>query len=210
MFELFESIWGWLAETMHTLGYPGVIGLMTLESSFFPFPSEVVVPPAAAKMNFVLVVAAGIAGSILGALFNYWVAVKLGRPFLVKYGKYVLIGEKALAKSDAFFQKHGEIGTFIGRLLPGIRQVISFPAGLARMNLWRFTLFTALGSGIWVVILAWIGRYIGDEPDLVKEKAKNVLLLLGPALVLLIVGYVVWNWKFRKPEEPAPEPEATE
>jgi membrane protein DedA with SNARE-associated domain len=210
---MLDKIWAWLLwfwnflyHGVDTLGYAGIVGLMGLESSFFPFPSEVVVPPGGAlaregKMSLVLVIICGIVGSILGALFNYWLAVKLGRPFCIKYGKYFLLSEKKFEKSERFFQRHGEIGTFIGRLLPGIRQVISFPAGLARMPLPQFCLWTALGSGIWVTVLALIGYYVGKDLSVVKEHSHKILLYMLPAMVLLVAGYVVWDRKFRKPDQ---------
>ena len=147
---MFETLVTWLVDTIFKLGYPGIVLLMALESSFFPFPSEVVLPPAGflaaqGRMNVWLVVAAGISGSLLGATVNYVVAAKLGRPLLHKYSKYLLIKEQSLDRSEAFFLKHGEISTFVGRLIPVIRQYISLPAGLSRMNLGVFCLFTGLG-----------------------------------------------------------------
>ncbi|HQQ09933.1 MAG TPA: DedA family protein, partial [Synergistales bacterium] len=161
----------WIVSTIGRMGYTGVLALMFLESSFFPFPSEVVVPPAGylasqGQMNLFLVIAAGIAGSILGAIFNYWISLTFGRPFFRKFGKYFLVSEKALDRADEFFAKHGHISTFIGRLLPGIRQLISLPAGLARMNIPLFLFFTTLGSGIWVVILAYVGYWVGNNQGL--------------------------------------------
>ncbi|MEN8148344.1 MAG: DedA family protein [Planctomycetota bacterium] len=207
MYEFLHTIWQWLTDTMADLGYAGVVSLMALESSFFPFPSEVVVPPAAAsakqgEMTLILVIVAGIAGSLIGALFNYWLACKLGRPFLLKYGKYFFVSEKSFGKSERFFLKHGEIATFVGRLLPGIRQVISFPAGLAGMPLGRFLLFTGLGSGIWVVILALIGWWVGRDPDGVAEQLGRVMAWVLPALLVLLIAYVVWQRRKRPTEEP--------
>jgi membrane protein DedA with SNARE-associated domain len=206
-----ESVWQFLVSGVDTLGYAGIIGLMGLESSFFPFPSEVVVPPGGAlaregQMSLILVILCGITGSMLGALFNYWLAVRLGRPFCIKYGKYFLLSEKKFEKSEQFFTRHGEIGTFVGRLIPGVRQLISFPAGLARMPLSHFCLFTALGSGIWVTVLALVGYYVGRDLSVVKEHSHEILLYMVPALVILVVGYIVWDRKFRKREE-APEGE---
>ena len=97
----------------------------------------------------------------MGAWFNYYLAVWLGRPALARFGKYVGFGEKRLEKMEGFFKRHGEVSTFVGRLIPGLRQYISFPAGLARMNIWRFSFYTGLGAGLWVVILALIGYYVG-------------------------------------------------
>jgi membrane protein DedA with SNARE-associated domain len=210
---MIQDIWQWLTDTMATLGYGGVVSLMALESSFFPFPSEVVVPPAAAsaksgELSLILVILAGIAGSLIGALFNYWLAVKVGRPFLLRYGRYVLISEKNFHRSEEFFRKHGEIATFVGRLLPGIRQLISFPAGLARMHMGRFLFFTTLGSGIWVVVLALVGYWVGDpkaNPHAFKERANQILWIMLPALILIVLGYVLWQRKKRRAESEATE-----
>jgi membrane protein DedA with SNARE-associated domain len=208
---MLQSIWSWLTTLSRDLGYAGIFGLMALESSFFPFPSEVVVPPGGAnakvgEMSLVLVIAFGIAGSILGALFNYWLAVKLGRPFCIKYGRYFLLSEKKFRKSEEFFRRHGEIGTFVGRLIPGVRQIISFPAGLAKMHVGRFCFFTALGAGIWVTVLALIGYAVGPdiagEIEEVKKHSTTVLLWMVPALVLLVVGYIWWHKRIRS--RPAP------
>ncbi|HOM24799.1 MAG TPA: DedA family protein, partial [Thermosynergistes sp.] len=134
-----QTLIEWLVSTIGRLGYPGIAALMFLESSFFPFPSEVVMPPAGylaaqGRMNLWVAITMGTLGSLLGALFNYWVAVRFGRPFLERYGKYLFISEETLKKAEQFFLNHGHISTFIGRLLPGIRQYISLPAGLARMK----------------------------------------------------------------------------
>jgi len=127
---MFHQIITWLSVTIGHWGYGGIILLMALESSFFPFPSEVVIPPAAylaagGQMNMVLIVLSGIAGSLLGALFNYWLSCRFGRPFFEKYGHYLFIKPRTLERADRFFGRHGHISTFIGRLLPGIRQYVS-------------------------------------------------------------------------------------
>ncbi len=126
---------------------------MFLESSFFPFPSEVVIPPAGylaarGEMDLAMVILMGILGSLLGALFNYWLSLKFGRPFFERYGRYLWISKRSLDRAERFFDEHGHITTFVGRLLPGIRQYISLPAGVARMNLFLFCLFTGLGASI--------------------------------------------------------------
>ena len=140
---MFHEFVVWLSDTVGQWGYPGIVVLMALESSFFPFPSEVVIPPAAylaasGKMNIWMVILCGIMGSLLGSLFNYWIALRFGRPFFEKYGRYLLVSHQSLEKADRFFERHGHISTFIGRLLPGIRQYISLPAGLSRMNIFGF------------------------------------------------------------------------
>lgn len=184
------------------IGYFGIIVLMALESSFFPFPSEVVIPPAGflasqGEMNLLLIILCGILGSLIGAYLNYFIAYKYGRIFLLKYGKYLFIDEVKFRKIELFFNKHGEITTFIGRLLPGIRQYISFPAGLAKMNLFKFTLFTGLGAGIWVVILAYVGYFVGNNLELVKANIHKITLYLLPFIVVLVVVYVFYNRKKR-------------
>jgi membrane protein DedA with SNARE-associated domain len=168
----------WLAGTVGLWGYPGIVMLMTLESSFFPFPSEVVIPPAAylaaiGEMNIGEVIISGTLGSLLGALFNYWLALRFGRPFFEKYGRYLLISPRSLEKADRFFERHGRISTFVGRLLPGIRQYISLPAGLARMNIFAFCAATLLGAGIWVLVLAVMGYWF--RPQRGTGSAKSAL-----------------------------------
>jgi len=196
--ELLHGLVDWIVQTVGHWGYGGIVVMMFLESSFFPFPSEVVVPPAGylaarGEMSLALVIGAGIAGSLLGALFNYWLAVVWGRPFFERYGRYFLVSEKNLDRADRFFAEHGHISTFVGRLLPGIRQYISLPAGIARMNLGLFALFTALGAGIWVVILALVGYYIGNNQDLVQHYLDQILLGIGGAALLLIMAYVLYH-----------------
>ncbi len=195
---MFHQVISWIVDTVSLWGYPGIVVLMFLESSFFPFPSEVVIPPAGylaaqGEMSLALVILAGIGGSVLGALFNYLLAVKWGRPLFERYGRYVLLTPAALAKAEMFFARHGHISTFIGRLLPGIRQYISLPAGLARMNLLLFCVFTALGAGIWVVILALLGYIVGNNQQLIADYLHQILLALATACLLLALLY--WRWR---------------
>lgn len=194
--ELFYSFIAWLVQVISQFGYTGIVGMMFLESSFFPFPSEVVVPPAGylawkGEMNLLLVIASGITGSMLGALFNYWIAVKWGRPFFEKYGKYVLVSNESLDKAEGFFIRHGHISTFTGRLIPVIRQLISLPAGLVRMPMKQFCFYTALGSGIWVVILALVGYFIGGNQDMIDHEMKRISIGLILSCSLLICVYVI-------------------
>jgi membrane protein DedA with SNARE-associated domain len=191
----------WLVNTVGQWGYPGIVMLMALESSFFPFPSEVVIPPAAylaagGKMNIGMVILCGTLGSLLGAVFNYWIARKFGRPFFVKYGRYLLVSPKSLEKADRFFERHGHISTFIGRLLPGIRQYISLPAGLARMNIFVFCAATVLGAGIWVLALAGMGYWFGRNEQIVLQNLRWVTLFLVAGCGLLVFFY--WRkWQSR-------------
>ncbi len=200
--EFLDSLVIWIVETVGSLGYPGIVALMFLESSFFPFPSEVVMVPAGylaskGEMNIVFVVLAGIGGSILGALFNYSLAVKLGRPLIIKYGRYVGVTDRVYTRTDDYFEEHGEISIFIGRLIPGIRQYISLPAGLSKMRLDRFVIYTALGAGIWVVILTVIGYLVGSNEELIRTYVKNSALYLMGFVALLAYIYV-WHYKRKK------------
>jgi len=191
----------WILQTIGSLGYPGIFILMFLESSFFPFPSEVVMVPAGylaykGEMNLGIVIACGIVGSLAGALFNYYLAVKLGRPLLIRYGQYVMFSETSMQKIEDFFFRHGHISTFTGRLIPGVRQYISLPAGLARMNLGLFSFYTSLGAGIWVIILTMLGYFIGDNETLVKTYLQEIMLYL---LLLCFVGVsIYWYFNHRK------------
>jgi len=196
---MFHQFVVWLASTVGQWGYPGIIMLMALESSFFPFPSEVVIPPAAylaasGKMNIGMVILCGTLGSLLGAVFNYWLALKFGRPFFERYGRYLLVSPRSLEKADRFFERHGHISTFIGRLLPGIRQYISLPAGLARMNIFAFCAATIIGAGIWVLVLAAMGYRFGRNVQLVMQNLHWITLAMVIGCVVLVVFY----WRRRK------------
>ncbi len=180
------------------LGYTGIVIMMFLESTFFPFPSEVVMIPAgylAAKgeMNIYMVIFLGVLGSILGALFNFLLALKFGRMAVLKFGRYFLFKECTLEKMERFFVKHGAMSTFVGRLLPGIRQYISLPAGLAKMNIVTFSIFTALGAGIWSTVLALLGYFIGGSQDLISRYMHEILLWGGVGLLALVVAYTMWH-----------------
>jgi membrane protein DedA with SNARE-associated domain len=194
---MLHDIVNFIVDTVGSLGYIGIFMMMFLESSFFPFPSEVVMVPAGylaykGEMNIYIVIFSGIAGSLTGALFNYFLAVKFGRTFLVKYGKYFFIKEETITKMEEFFKSHGHISTFSGRLIPAVRQYISFPAGLARMNLLTFSIYTTLGAAIWVVILTLLGYYLGDNEALIKEYLRYIIV--GILLSLAVIGF----WYYRK------------
>src|SRR5262245_239490 len=190
----------WLVDTIFKLGYPGIVVLMAIESSVFPLPSELVMPPAGylaaqGRMDFVMVVFAGVVGSVLGALANYALAAWLGRLLLHRYARYFLIKETSLDRTEAFFRRHGEISTLLGRLLPVIRHLISLPAGLARMSLARFSLFTAVGAGVWCTILTYIGWFLGRRAEAltqaeVQRYSLHAILILLPVMAVAIAVYV--------------------
>lgn len=190
----------WLVATIGTMGYPGIFILMAMESSVIPVPSELVMPPAGylahqGEMNIWVAILMGTVGSLVGAYANYFAAHYLGRPLILKYGKYVWITEEKFAKVETFFHKHGEISTFIGRLLPVIRHLISLPAGLAGMNHWKFSLYTLLGAGIWCTILAWIGYIIGREEALIMRYSHQALIGVVIFSTVLVALYV---WRHRR------------
>jgi membrane protein DedA with SNARE-associated domain len=203
---MLSAVISWIVTTIGKLGYPGIVALMFLESSFFPFPSEVVVPPAGylasqGEMSLPVVIAMGILGSLLGAWFNYWIAVRFGRPFFERFGKYVLVSPETLDKADRFFARHGHISTFVGRLIPGIRQYVSLPAGVARMNLAVFSLFTALGAGIWVVVLALVGYWVGNNQALVMDSLHKITVVTLGLCVVLVAAYVLRQRRNRRLQE---------
>lgn len=190
---MYEII-NWIVATVSSLGYPGIFFLMLLESSFFPFPSEVIMIPAGylafkGEMHIIIVTLCGILGSLAGALLNYYLAIKLGRLFLIRYGTYVYFKEEILVKMEDFFSRHGHISTFTGRLIPGVRQYISLPAGLARMNLAVFSFYTSLGAGIWVIILTLLGYYIGENETLIKEYLHQIIITLIVSCILGLLFY---------------------
>lgn len=191
---MLSQIINFIVETVGQLGYAGIFIMMFLESSFFPFPSEVVMIPAGylaykGEMNMYLVILFGILGSLAGAIFNYYLAIKFGRAFLIKYGRYFFIKEQTIIKMEEFFKNHGHISTFSGRLIPAVRQYISFPAGLSGMNLFIFCLYTSLGAGIWVVILTVLGYYLGDNEGLVKEYLRYIIIVILISLAILVFWY---------------------
>ena len=180
------------------MGYVGILLLMAMESSLFPVPSELVVPPAGylasqGQMNIWLVIFFSTLGSLIGALFNYALAYYLGRPWILRYGKYFLIPPEKFARVESFFLKHGEISTFTGRLIIVVRHLISLPAGLSKMDLKRFTIFTLVGSFIWVSILAYIGYIVGNNMDLVKSYYKQAAIGLVVIMSIVLAVYIAWQ-----------------
>jgi membrane protein DedA with SNARE-associated domain len=185
------------------MGYWGIFLLMFLESTFFPFPSEIVMIPAGylafkGEMNLYIVILAGIVGSIAGALFNYYIAMHFGRKFILRYGRYFFIKEETLDKLEAFFIKHGELSTFNGRLIPGIRQLISLPAGLARMNMAKFAFYSGFGAGIWVIVLVALGYLLGSNEALISEYLHTATVLALFCVVLITIFYIVRHKRRQK------------
>ena len=190
-----------LVDMIFDWGYAGIFIMMAIESSFIPFPSEIVLIPAGylasqGDMSIGLIMSAALGGSMVGAFVNYYLALTLGRKILTRYGKYFFIKENALEKMDSYFKKHGHISTFTGRLIPGIRQLISIPAGLARMNLVEFSIYTALGAGLWALILTLLGYFIGENQELIDIYLKQIVIgILG---ILVILGFVYYGYQKRE------------
>lgn len=203
---------------LDNLNYWTITLLMTIESSFIPFPSEVVVPPAAWKaaagssdLNIYLVVLFATIGACLGALVNYFLAKWLGRPIIYKFansrlGHMCLIDEQKVKHAENYFDKHGAISTFVGRLIPAVRQLISIPAGLAQMKIGPFFLFTALGAGIWNAILAIIGWSLAKVPGIqteeqLLERVNEYSHVIGYSIIIIVVFilcYLIYNGTRKK------------
>ena len=190
-----------LVDLIFDWGYLGIFLLMAVESSFIPFPSEIVLVPAGylasqGQMSLSYIMLSALGGSLVGAFINYYLALTLGRKILQKYGKYFFISENALIRMEEYFNKHGHISTFTGRLIPGIRQLISIPAGLAKMNIVEFSFFTALGAGIWALILTLLGYFIGDNQELINTYLKEITIAVF--ILIIGIGYVYYRYQKRK------------
>lgn len=198
--SIIQKVEKWYEENMN---YTTITLLMTVESSFIPFPSEIVIPPAAyiaskpdSKLNIFLVVLFATIGALFGAFINYFLAKWLGRPIVYKFadskiGHLLLLNSEKIQKAEDYFNDHGKVSTFIGRLVPGIRQLISIPAGLAKMNLVSFALFTALGAGIWNIVLALLGYIAQGQQDLIDEYSHELSYAILGLLIVVILFFVV-------------------
>jgi membrane protein DedA with SNARE-associated domain len=194
-----------IVDLVANMGYTGIVVMMFLESSFFPFPSEVAMIPAGylaskGEMNIFAAIACGVAGSLLGSLFNYYLAVTLGRKALLRYGRYVFFTEETLKKVENYFKAHGHISTFSGRLIPVVRQYISLPAGLARMRIASFAFWTALGASIWVVVLTLLGYFIGENEEALKPYLNGAIASALTFIAILAISYLAWHKRRKKNE----------
>lgn len=190
----------WLVEFVHHFGYLGIFIMTFLESTFAPIPSEVTMVPAGylvhkGEMNLWLVLFFSITGTLAGSYFNYWVAQHYGRRFLLAYGKYFFLAPEKIDYIERYFKSHGEISIFTGRLIPGLRHFISFPAGLARMDLKKFCIYTGVGGGIWMVTLTLTGYLIGDNKELVKTYMPFITYASLAAVTVMASVYV---WRHRR------------
>lgn len=197
---LVETVSQWLVNFVDMFGYGGIFVMTFLESTFVPIPSEVTMIPAGylvhqGQMSLGGVLAASIAGTLSGSLAMYFFAAYVGRRFLFAYGKYFFFGHERMAKLDAYFASHGEISIFTGRLIPGVRHVISFPAGLAHMNLKKFFVYTGAGGALWMTTLIMAGYLIGGSKEMIHRYMPYITATAVGIVVLLIVLYI---WRHRK------------
>ncbi len=196
MIEFLNNFVLMIINLVESFGYLGIFIGMTIESSFFPFPSEAILIPAGVlvaqgKMNFFLVFMAGLIGSLLGAIINYFLALFFGRKtieiLIDKYGKFLFLSKYKLRKTDIYFKKHGEITIFLGRLIFVIRQLISLPAGFGKMNFFKFIFYTALGAGIWTATLISVGYLFGNNTDIILKIITAIFIILS--LIISILYY---------------------
>lgn len=191
MYEIFLQ----LVDLVKTFGYIGIFIMTFIESTFAPIPSEVTLIPAGflvsqGEMNFIMVLITSVLGTVGGSLFNYWIARQFGRRILLQFGRYFFINESKLKSIEFFFERHGAISTFSGRLLPGIKHFISFPAGLGKMNLKLFVIYTSAGGFIWNSILLTLGYVIGENRQLIKQYIKQINITIF--IVLAVLGLIYY------------------
>ncbi|PIO08812.1 DedA family protein [Candidatus Pacearchaeota archaeon CG10_big_fil_rev_8_21_14_0_10_34_12] len=200
IYEFFAALTSSLLALIGKLDYFGIFIGMAIESSFIPFPSEIILIPAGAliakgEMFFFPVFIASLLGSLLGATVNYFLALFIGRTavdYLIdKYGRFFFIKKKSLEKTDIFFKKYGDITTFIGRLIPIVRQLISLPAGFAKMNFLKFTFYTALGSGLWTIILVSLGYFFGNNSLWIAENMRLITFSVLLFAILIMIMYLI-------------------
>lgn len=194
-----------IADLVHKFGYIGIFFMTFIESTFIPVPSEITLIPAGyliqkGELNGFIVTLVSVIGTLGGSLFNYYIAYHYGRKIIAKYGKYIFLNEAKLHKLEMFFEKYGSISTFVGKLLPGLKHFISFPAGLAKMNLKKFILFTTLGGGVWCSTLLLLGHLIGKNENLIQEYLQQINYAIF-VLVICIIGYYIWKNKYG-PKDP--------
>jgi membrane protein DedA with SNARE-associated domain len=195
MHSLISSIITFLVEFISEVGYLGVFIGMFLESTLVPLPSELVMIPvglaaASGTMNIYIALFAGVLGNVAGAIFSYYLAASIGRTILFRIGKYFFVKAETIIKIEKFFKNHGHISIFIGRLLPGFRHFISLPAGVAKMDIRLFIIYTSLGSSIWNAILIMLGFFIGTNQRLIEENLSEIALVLFGSCILIVIGYM--------------------
>ncbi len=198
--NLIEIIGAWAIQVISAMGYPGIVLLMAIESANIPLPSEIIMPFAGflvstGQFNLWWAAFWGAIGCLVGGALSYWIGMIGGRPLIEKYGKYILISHHDLDKADGWFKKHGEITVLVGRMLPVIRTFISFPAGIAKMNFWRFMGYSFIGSFPFCLLLAYIGEKLGNNWNTLRTYFHQFDLLIG---IIIIAGVVWYVWRHIK------------
>lgn len=198
--KLLTALAGFVIGTISTLGYGGIVLLMAIESACIPLPSEIIMPFSGylvfkGEMTLWAVALAGAVGCVLGSVPAYYLGAFGGRPVLEKYGRYLLIARRDLDTADRWFARHGDITIFVGRLLPVIRTFIAFPAGIARMAMGRFIVYTFVGSLIWCLALAWIGMKLGEHWNTLGPYFHRFDVVIGVVLVLGAAWYIRRHFK---------------
>jgi membrane protein DedA with SNARE-associated domain len=206
---MFKGLIGWYLATLKIGGYPLIVLLMAIESSFVPLPSEVIIPPAAhlahthqAGLSVIGIVIAGTLGSWLGATFMYWAARLAGRPLVLQYGRYLCIRPDKVYGAERWAAHYGSFGIFISRLLPVVRHLIGIPAGIVRMNYKTFSLYTIVGSAIWCAILCYVGISMGQDEQLMKGELHRISLWLAGAMLFLGTMYYLFVHRHMKTRDP--------
>jgi membrane protein DedA with SNARE-associated domain len=201
MHDFFKPLLDWYAHSLEAGGYPLIVLLMFIESTFLPLPSELIIPPAAylaytkGHMSLTGIVLAGALGSWLGATAMYWATRWAGRPLVLKFGKYFLVSPEKVEKAERWAAAYGNFGIFASRLLPVVRHLIGIPAGIVRMNYWKFSLWTIIGSGLWCTVLCWLGIKAGQDEALMNGELHSITLWAAGILALL--GVVYWFFVHR-------------
>ena len=193
--DIISNLANFVIQTISNAGYPGIFFLMVAESALIPIPSEIIMPfsgylASTGKLNPVLIIFAGSVGNLVGSLIAYFVGVKLGREFIVRYGKYILLKKSHLDWTESYFKKYGDRSTFVSRLLPAIRTYISLPAGVAKMNLKKFSIYTFAGSIIWSTMLTYVGIALGDQWTKIRHYSDYIdgVVIVGIIIIIIIIA----------------------
>ncbi len=201
MHDFFSRLIDWYTHSLETGGYPLIVLLMFIESTFLPLPSELIIPPAAylahtkGNMSLTGIVLAGILGSWLGATAMYWVSRLAGRPLVLKFGRYLLVPPEKLESAERWAAAYGNFGVFASRLLPVVRHLIGIPAGIVRLNYVKFSLWTIVGSGLWCGVLCWLGIKAGQDEALMRGELRAITVwAVG---ILAVLGTIYWFFVHR-------------
>ena len=198
---MLSNIIDYIVNLVESLGYIGIFLMTVIEGTLIPIPNEITMIPAGylvatGKMNMFGVLAAGIFGNLVGGWISYYIAYRYGRSLMKKFGKYVFFSEAKLARVEKYFAEHGPISIALGRITPGLKHFISFPAGLAKMDLKLFSIFTIIGGGVWLTMLVMIGYLIGDNEAVIGSYLQQMQWFIIGGIILIITLYI-W-WKKRK------------